>query len=131
MFVHRVSSCAFLLLAAAVCADAQCYVFSGSGVTLQVNITNINFQTGPTSVAGGRQTDYVFSGDNSLTIGGSTLTSVSTIDGAADIQYIPAVGNFPDVTTFTIAVPDNTTVNGRRSGDHTWVAYLFGTGDLI
>ncbi len=117
-----------LFAATATTAGAQCYRFSGSGVTLEVNIVNINFQTGPTVSSAGAQTDYVFSGTNSFTSGGSTLTSISAFDGAVDISYLAPIAGSADVTSFTVSVPNG---DPPGAGSHSWTAYLGGVGNLI
>jgi RHS repeat-associated protein len=124
----RLSAVLTLGIACVASATGQCYQFSGSGVTLKVNITAINFQTGPTTVSGGTQTDYVTSGTNSLTLGGTTLTSISTLDGSVDIVHLPNIGSTPDTTSFTVSVPNG---DPPGKGSHSWAAFLAGNGDLI
>ena len=114
-----------LSLAGASAANAQCYEFFGSGVSLKINITAINFQTGPAGAGGGMQTSYVFSGTNSFTLGGVTLNSTSNITGAAVVEYI---GGVIDVTSFSISVPN---ADAPGPFEHTWTAYLAGTGNII
>ncbi|HEY4363625.1 MAG TPA: RHS repeat-associated core domain-containing protein [Bryobacteraceae bacterium] len=119
------------LLASALSASAQCYQFSGPGATLKINITLVVLQTGPIYSNGYSETVLTFSGDNTFTVNGSTLTSQSIVDGTANVQYTPSIApGLPDHTEFTIAVP-NADPNISGPGEHSWAAYLAGTGDLI
>ena len=128
----RIFSGAYLLLAAAALAKAQCYQFSGSGATLQINITGFNLSNPPITVAGGgRAASYLFTSSNTLTIGLTTQTSTSFLDGGISIQFLPAIGKDPSITEFQIVVPDATQVVTPRSGSHSWQAQLFGAGDLL
>jgi hypothetical protein len=121
---------AFSLFALAATAATQCYQFSGPGVTLQIGVDTINFQTGPTFLAGGHTATYAFSGSNSFTLGGVTQTSQSIFDGAANIQYIPpsSPGGMDDASTFQMVVPN---ADPAGKGSHTWGILLAGNGDLI
>jgi hypothetical protein len=98
----------FLWFALAATASAQCYQFSGPSVTLQINVTTINLQLGPSFVAGGFSTTYTHSGANSFTLGGVNQTSQSAFDGMANIQYLPPSGPglSDDATTFQVVVPN-------------------------
>ena len=115
-----------VLVAAGASADAQgqCYQFSGGGTTLQINVSTINLQMGPTSASGFVITNYNFSGNNSLTTGGATLTSQSVFDGGVYMDYSSAMAGELASTTFQIIVPSN------QMGV-TWEALLIGNGDLI
>lgn len=111
-----------VLLAAAVYGQA-CYQFSGTGVTLQINVDTITETIGP---ADGTVT-YVFSGGNTLTSGGQTQNSTALMDGTINIQVLPAPVN---TTTFQMSVPsaDPAPVKGQQ---HTWTVTLAGTGALL
>jgi RHS repeat-associated protein len=130
--VSRIVSAGFLALASAALANAQCYQFSGPGATLKINISGFNFSNPPVTVGGGKAASYLFSSANSLTIGQSTQTSNSFLDGAISIEYFPAVILPPQgFTQFQIVVPDATHVVTPRSGPHSWQAVLYGAGDLL
>ena len=119
-------------LAACAIANAQCYQFSGSGVTLRVNITAYNYVQTPVTVAGGRTANYVFSSENTFALGSTTQNSTAILDGQVNIQFLPGSGsNTPDITTFEIVVPDATTTVTKGSGEHSWSALLVGAGDLL
>jgi hypothetical protein len=60
-------------------ANAQCYQFSGPGATLKINISGFNLSNPPVGAGGGKVASYLFSSDNSLTIGQSTLLSRSGV----------------------------------------------------
>src|SRR5689334_15034294 len=125
----RIVSTGFLALASAALANAQCYQFSGSGVTLRINIGGFNLSNPPVTVAGGKVSSYLFSSSNSLTIGQSTQTSDSFLDGAISIQYFPpAILPPTGFTQFQIVVDDASQVVTPRSGAHAWQALLFGVG---
>jgi hypothetical protein len=99
---------AFFFIAAASSANAQCYQFSGSGVTLQINISSISPWIGPTPVPGGGFLgNGFFSSNNTFTAGGTTFTSQAASDGAASISYTPASGPNPAFTNLHIIVPTN------------------------
>ena len=120
----------FLWFALAATASAQCYQFSGPGVTLQINVTTINLQLGPSFVAGGFSTTYTYSGANSFTLGGVNQTSQSVFDGTANIQYLPPSGPglSDDATTFQMVVPN---ADPAGKGSHLWDILLAGNGNLI
>ena len=116
--VIQIISAGFLSLASAAPANAQCYQFSGPGATLKINISGFNLSNPQVTVAGGKVSSYLFSSSNSLTIGQSTQTSNSFLDGAISIEYFPP-GLFgtrgsalfqQGFTQFQIVVPDATQV---------------------
>src|SRR5580658_2583830 len=75
----RVLSSLILAAFTASTAGAQCYQFSGPGATLQITISSFVSKNGPTFSNGtGYTTSDYFQGNNSLTIGGVTQTSIST-----------------------------------------------------
>jgi hypothetical protein len=84
---------------AGVCAAQGCYQFSGSNITLEINITAID----TTSTEGGT-TSYLFNSDNALTLNGTTLMSGESESGTATITYLSELG-----TTFGMSVPTSTT----------------------
>jgi uncharacterized protein (TIGR03437 family) len=124
------SRIAFSLFILAATASAQCYQFSGPGVTLQINVTTVNFQTGPTFLAGGHTATYAYSGSNSFTLWNVTQTSQSVFDGTANIQYLPPSGPglSDDATTFQMVVPN---ADPAGKGSHLWDILLASNGDLI
>lgn len=119
-----------LILAFAALAHAQCYQFTGGGATLRINITSFNLSNPPVTVLGAKSSSYLFSSNNSLTIGSSTQVSTSTFDGAISIQYSPGIGGSVAYTIFQIVVPDGTPAT-KTPGNHFWQAQLFGAGDLL
>lgn len=119
-----------LVFAGARSANAQCYVFSGGGAQLRINISFINLVTGPFNVMGYKTSTINFSGANIFTVGGTQRTSDSIQSGAANIQYFPAPTFGPQgLTTFVISVPDDSPPGTK--GGRSWTANLFGAGDLI
>ena len=94
-----------------------------------MNITGFNLVNPPVTVMGARSASYLFSSTNTLTIGQSTQTSNSFLDGAITIEYLPPDSG--NVTEFQIVVPDATQVVTRATGGHSWQAQLFGMGDLL
>ncbi len=101
-----------LLAVTASTACAQCYQFSGSGATLEINITDFTLKNGPTFSNGGYSTNDRFEGTNTLTVGGSTKTSTSTANTPQCVQCeigTTTLGySAGGVTLFTITVPTNT-----------------------
>jgi uncharacterized protein (TIGR03437 family) len=126
--VARFFSSFFLLAAMAAAANAQCYEFTGPGVMLDINIATITLQLGPSFLAGGYTTTYTYSGDNSLIVGGTKLTSKSTLDGLGNIQYLPGSGADSGATTFELVVPSDKTAG---AGKHSWVAMIASNQNLI
>jgi uncharacterized protein (TIGR03437 family) len=121
----------FVFAVTASTASAQCYQFSGSGATLQINITSFVEKTGPVFSNGGYVTSDLFESDNSLTVGGATMTSQSTANtpdcvgcsvGSVNFNYSPGA-----VTAFTMSVPANNTPGTQDS----WFVVLGGVGDVI
>ena len=109
-------------------AGAQCYEFTGPGVTLDIDVATILLQLGPTFLDGGYSTTYNFSGDNSLTVGGTKLTSKSVFDGSGNIQFQAGVGGGLGATTFELVVPSE---KPAGSGEHSWVAMIASNKNLI
>jgi uncharacterized protein (TIGR03437 family) len=129
----RVLSSLILAAFTASTAGAQCYQFSGPGATLQITISSFVSKNGPTFSNGtGYTTSDYFQGNNSLTIGGVTQTSISTTNtptcvncmiGSAIFNYQPGSGS---VTAFTMSVPAN--LPGPMNS---WFVVLGGMGDVI
>ena len=115
-------------MAAAACA--QCYEFTGPGVTLDIDVATILLQLGPTVISGQSTTTYNFSGDNSLTVGGTKLTSKSVFDGGGNIQFAPGIGGGLGITTFELVVPSDKP-DTPGSGSHSWVAMIASNKILI
>ncbi|MGD0297559.1 MAG: hypothetical protein ABSE86_10610 [Bryobacteraceae bacterium] len=112
--------------------NPACYQFSGSGATLEIDITSfVSKQDGPVTSSGYTSRD-TFQGNNSLTLGGSTKTSISTSNtpdcvgcllGSAVFSYDSST----DLTVFTMTVPaDDTPGDGNG-----WFVTLGGAGNLI
>lgn len=109
----RFFSALFLAAVTASTASAQCYQFSGSGVSLDIDITDFTLKNGPTFSGGGAyMTNDRFESNNTLTVGGATKTSQSTANtpdcvdceiGSVALSY--AAGG---VTVFSMTVPTNT-----------------------
>ena len=112
----------------AAAAGAQCYEFTGPGVTLDIDVATISLQLGPTFLDGGYTTTYNFSGDNSLTVGGTKLTSKSVFDGSGNIQFLAGVGGGLGATTFELVVPSE---KPAGAGEHSWVAMIASNQNLI
>jgi hypothetical protein len=106
----RLCVAGFLALASTALANAQCYQSSGSGAALQINITGFNISNPPVTIAGGKSASYAFTSSNTLTIGQTTQTSNSFLDGLISIEYLPGDATTPSITAFQIVVPDATRV---------------------
>src|SRR5579863_1862472 len=102
----RTLGCFSALLVTVVTASAQCYQFTSTGATLQVNITSFLVKSGPNLVNGNYESIYSFLGDNTLISGGTTQTSQSTISpyrlGGASL-----LGGPTSATEFTMTVGAN------------------------
>jgi uncharacterized protein (TIGR03437 family) len=130
----RCVSTLVLFAVAASRVSAQCYQFSGSGATLQIDITSFVTKNGPNlSSDGAYITSDYFESNNSLTVGGATMTSQSTTNtpdcvmclvGAANFNYSPGSGS---VTAFTMSVPGNDTPGTMDA----WIVVLGGMGNVI
>jgi hypothetical protein len=128
----RIVSAGFLALASAAVATAQCYQFSGGGATLQINIKSFQLVNPPfTDPTGQRFASYVFSSDSTLTVGGSTQTSTSFLDGGISIQYLPSFGGSLAATVFHMGAPNDEAYRPGPGGVAGWSADLFGAGDLL
>jgi uncharacterized protein (TIGR03437 family) len=112
--------------------NPSCYQFSGPGATLEIDIMSfVSKQDDKTSSSGYTSRD-TFEGNNSLIIGGSTKTSISTSNtpdcvgcllGSAVFSYDSST----DLTVFTMTVPaDDTPGDGNG-----WFVTLGGAGNLI
>jgi uncharacterized protein (TIGR03437 family) len=111
--------------------SAQCYQFAGSGATLKIDITSFTSREDDQSISGGgHSSNDRFESNNSLTIGGTTKTTVSTSNtpdcvgcllGSAVFRYASGL------TVFTMTVPADDTPGSMNS----WFATLGGVGDLI
>lgn len=113
------------LLVLAAAASAQCYQFSGPGVSLQINVARIDLQLGPSFISGNYSTTYTYSGTNTFTLAGVGQSSQSIMDGTANLQYLaPPL----DTTTFQMVVPNG---DPPGSGSHLWEVMLAATGNLI
>jgi uncharacterized protein (TIGR03437 family) len=122
-----------ILVAVAATAGAQgCYQFAGPGATLQINITAIVSQTGPTVLSnGGYSTKYITVGTNTLTIGGQTQTSTSTTNTPTCVNcFVGSVlltgENGLSSATFEAPADDH-----LPPDQNSWGVYLGGTGILI
>ncbi len=117
--MRRLANVFLFAALAATCAAQGCYEFSGSGITLDINVVTITYMYGPT----GGETVYNFSGTDSVTLNGSTTNwSESGSQGSVNIQYEnDGVGYF---TTFQMIVPDST-------GKLNYTVLLGGTGNAI
>lgn len=116
--------------AIAVTASAQCYQFTGAGATLQINITSF-VSVNPVTTSVGYNTVDSFVSSNSLTIGSTTLTSVSTPNLPACVGCTLGAANFGyanGLSDFTMLVPANTW--SLQSND-SWGVMLGGVGNLI
>jgi uncharacterized protein (TIGR03437 family) len=102
-----------LLAVTATTAWAQCYKFTATGATLEIDITDFTLKNGPAFSSGGAySTNDRFEGTNTLIVGGSTKTSQSTANtpqcvqceiGTTTLDY--SAGG---LTAFTFTVPTNT-----------------------
>ncbi len=129
--MKRTLSSLFVFAVTAFTASAQCYEFSGSGATLQINITSFVEKTGPVFSNGGYVTSDYFDSNNSLTVGGATMKSQSTANSPDCQGCSPGSVNFNysagGVTAFTMSVPANNTPGTQDS----WFVILGGVGDVI
>jgi len=131
----RFFSALLLFAIAASRVSAQCYQFSGSGATLQIDITGfVSRQDNQPSSNGGYTSKDTFVGNNSLTIGGTPQTSQSTANtpdcvgcllGSAVFNYSGSAGS--NLTAFTMTVPANDTPGSMES----WMVVLGGVGNEI
>jgi len=122
----------FILLAAvtAATASAQCYQFTGTGATLEIDISDFTLKNGPTFSGGGAySTNDRFEGNNTLMVGGATKTSTSTANTPtpqSEIGTLTLSYSAGALTAFTMTVPTNT----EPSEDY-WGISLGGSGNLI
>jgi uncharacterized protein (TIGR03437 family) len=107
-------------------AHAQCYQFTSTGATLQVNITSFVVASGPNLANGNYESIYSFEGTNTLISGGTTQTTQSTISpyklGSASL-----IGGATAATEFNMIVGAN---NNALSND-SWVVTLTSSANLI
>ncbi len=123
------------MLAAALttAAHAQCYQFTANGATLRIDVSAQILQNGPIRSNGSSVTVLTFSSNNSFTsprASTSSRQSVANGDREHPVRGERRPPTSPTQTAFTMAVA-NSDINTPNSGEHTWVAYLAGTGDLI
>jgi uncharacterized protein (TIGR03437 family) len=109
-----------------------CYQFSGPGATLEIDVTSFASKQDDVSSPTGYTSKDTFEGNNSLSIGGSTKTSISTSNtpdcvgcllGTTAFSY----DNSTDLTIFTMTVPADDTPGDMNS----WFVTLGGAGNLI
>ena len=82
-------------------AGAQCYQFAGASVTLQIDITSFTSKNGPVFSNGtGYVTNDYFQSNNSLTVGGVTLTSQSTTNTPDCVNCL--LGSVISITSLAI-----------------------------
>jgi uncharacterized protein (TIGR03437 family) len=112
--------------------NPSCYQFSGPGATLEIDVTSFASKQDDVTSSTGYTSKDTFQGNNSLTIGGSTKTSISTSNtpvcvgcllGSAVFSY----DNSDDLTIFTMTVPADDTPGDMNS----WFVTLGGPGNLI
>ncbi len=124
--MSRISGCFGGLVAIAAGASAQCYQFTSSGPTLQVNITSFLVKSGPNLINGNYESIYSFLGTNTLISGGATQTSQSTVMpyklGGASLLGGPTAA-----TEFTLTVGAN---NDPLSSD-SWIVTLTSSSNLV
>jgi uncharacterized protein (TIGR03437 family) len=137
MSYRRYFSALLLFAVAASRARAQCYEFSGSGATLQIDITSFVMQNGPNFSGGGAyMTNDRFQSNNTFTVGGATTTSHSTTNtpdcvnckvGSVMFNFGSVSASSAGVTAFTMTVPANNTVGSMDA----WFVVLGGVGNVI
>jgi uncharacterized protein (TIGR03437 family) len=107
-------------------ARAQCYQFTSTGPTLQVNISSFVVQSGPNFISGNYESIYSFVSTNTLIAAGGTQTSQSTLTpyklGGASL-----IGGPTAATEFTMTVGAN---NNGLSND-SWIVTLNTTANVI
>jgi uncharacterized protein (TIGR03437 family) len=128
---RRFFSALFLFAFPASTVSAQCYQFAGAGVTLKIDITSFTSRADDQNISGGgHSSNDRFESNNSLTVGGTTKTTVSTSNtpdcvgcllGSAVFRYSSGL------TIFTMTVPADDVPGSMNS----WFATLGGVGDLI
>jgi uncharacterized protein (TIGR03437 family) len=111
--------------------SAQCYEFAGSGATLKIDISSFaSHQDDQTDSNGGYTSKDTFEGNNSLTVGGTTKTTISTANtpdcvgcllGSAVFSYSSGL------TVFTMSVPADDSPGSMNA----WFATLGGVGNVI
>jgi uncharacterized protein (TIGR03437 family) len=112
--------------------NPSCYQFSGPGATLEIDVTSFASKQDDKTSSTGYTSRDTFEGNNSLMIGGSTKTSISTSNtpdcvgcllGSAVFSYDSST----DLTIFTMTVPaDDTPGDGNG-----WFVTLGGAGNSI
>ncbi|MGA3187619.1 MAG: hypothetical protein ABSF22_10980 [Bryobacteraceae bacterium] len=124
--MSRISGCLAGLFVIAAGSNAQCYQFTSSGPTLQVNITSFIVQSGPNLVNGNYESIYSFLGTNTLISGGATQTSQSTITpyklGGASL-----IGGLTAATEFTM----NVGANNNALSSASWIVTLNSSSNLV
>jgi uncharacterized protein (TIGR03437 family) len=124
--MSRSSKCMAGLFVIVTGASAQCYQFTSSGPTLQVNITSFIVQSGPNLVNGNYESIYSFVGTNTLISGGATQTSQSTVS-PYKLGGSSLIGGATAATEFTMTVGAN---NNALSSD-SWIVTLNSSSNLI
>jgi uncharacterized protein (TIGR03437 family) len=112
--------------------NPSCYQFSGPNATLEIDITSFATKQDDKTTTAGYTSRDTYEGNNSLTLGGSTKTSISTSNtpdcvgcllGSAVFSYSSGT----DLTVFTMTVPADDTPGDMNS----WFVTLGGPGNLI
>lgn len=110
--------------------NPSCYQFSGSGATIQIDITSFATKQDNSVSSSGYTSRDTFESNNSLTIGGSTKTSISTSNTPDCVGCLIGSAVFSyssDLTIFTWSVPaDDTPGDGNA-----WFVTFGGAGNLI
>src|ERR1700722_12927708 len=106
-----------LLAVTAATVNAQCYKFTGTGATLEIDISDFTLKQGPNlSSDGAYMSNGQFEGTNTLIVGGSTKTSKSTANTPQCVQCeigTTTLGySAGGETVFTMTVPTNTEPSG-------------------
>lgn len=127
----RILFVVFLIAVMAASASAQCYQFSGSGATLQIDITSFASRQDDTPTSnGGYDSNDTFSSMNSLTVGGSTQTSTSAANTPTCVECLvgSAVYSYGNgLSLFTMSVHPNDMLFSTDA----WFVTLGGFGNLI
>ena len=121
-----------LALAQSSTGNPECYQFSGSGATLEIDITSFSSKMDDQPTSAGYTSKDTFQGNNSLTVGTGTKTSQSTSNtpdcvgcllGSAVFSYSSGT----KLTIFTMTVPADDTAGDMNS----WFVTLGGEGNLF
>jgi uncharacterized protein (TIGR03437 family) len=121
-----------LALAQSSTGNPECYQFSGSGATLEIDISSFSSKMDDQPPSAGYTSKDTFQGNNSLTIGTATKTSQSTSNtpdcvgcllGSAVFSYSSGT----KLTIFTMTVPADDTAGDMNS----WFVTMGGEGNLF